>query len=350
MEARPEGSSRPIAASFCRWSNESLHLILLPTEACNFRCVYCYEDFKYKRMEPWVVEGVKNLITRRSPDLERLDLSWFGGEPLLARDIVSEIQSHARSVASGRPSMRVGADMTTNGYVLCPAVLQQLIDSGVASYQISFDGPREFHDRKRVLHGGKGTFDVIWGNLLAARSLTSRFNITIRIHVDRSNEAVVPRFIDECAAAFGSDSRFELFIRELSRLGGPNDSNLDVFENGDGRPVTEELRRHAAARGLRLMESKDAEEAACYAARANSFLIRANGRVGKCTVALEHPHNQVGVIREDGTLDLMAPRMAMWMRGLKSDKREELRCPMEGYADSTADLAADLPTIAAHEP
>lgn len=25
--------------------NDVLHLILLPTEQCNFRCTYCYEDF-----------------------------------------------------------------------------------------------------------------------------------------------------------------------------------------------------------------------------------------------------------------------------------------------------------------
>ena len=31
-----------------------LHLILLPTEACNFRCTYCYEDFRLGRMEPVV--------------------------------------------------------------------------------------------------------------------------------------------------------------------------------------------------------------------------------------------------------------------------------------------------------
>ena len=26
-----------------------LHLILLPTEQCNFRCKYCYEDFQHGR-------------------------------------------------------------------------------------------------------------------------------------------------------------------------------------------------------------------------------------------------------------------------------------------------------------
>ena len=35
-----------------------LHLILMPTEACNFRCTYCYEDFKLKRMAPAVLRGV----------------------------------------------------------------------------------------------------------------------------------------------------------------------------------------------------------------------------------------------------------------------------------------------------
>ncbi|HEY6572205.1 MAG TPA: hypothetical protein VI198_02705, partial [Candidatus Eisenbacteria bacterium] len=49
-----------------------LHLILLPTEACNFRCVYCYEAFRLKRMEPSVVAGVKRLLERRAPTLHRL--------------------------------------------------------------------------------------------------------------------------------------------------------------------------------------------------------------------------------------------------------------------------------------
>lgn len=324
-------------------TNRALHLVLMPTEACNFRCVYCYEDFKYKRMEPWVVQGVKNLIARRGPELESLAINWFGGEPLLAQDLIQEVQAYTSLIALKQPSLRLSAEMTTNGYLLPPQVLERLVGSGVRTYQISFDGPREFHDRKRVLHGGKGTFDVIWGNLLGARSSKGDFTITIRLHVDRSNRAAVPRFIDECAKAFASDGRFEIFIRELSRLGGPNDPGLQVFDHNEGHRVIEEMRGYASSRGLRLMSQPHPEEAVCYAARANSFVVRANGRIGKCTVALEHPNNQVGSIREDGTLDLVAPKMAMWMRGIKSNKREELECPMEGYADQTHDAAAGSP-------
>ena len=44
-----------------------LHLILMPTEQCNFRCTYCYEDFAHDRMSPRVVAGIKRLLT--DPDL-----------------------------------------------------------------------------------------------------------------------------------------------------------------------------------------------------------------------------------------------------------------------------------------
>ena len=79
-------------------SNKVLHLILMPTEACNFRCTYCYEDFRYKRMDQEVIHGVKRYLSRRVAELDALTLSWFGGEPLLARDIVEDILLHAQAL------------------------------------------------------------------------------------------------------------------------------------------------------------------------------------------------------------------------------------------------------------
>jgi uncharacterized protein len=332
MSATPSGSTLDPSILLSCVSNETLHLILMPTEACNFRCVYCYEDFRYKRMEPWVVRGVKAWLTQRAASLKSLTISWFGGEPLLARSVIEGVMTHARGLTESNPALHIASDATTNGYLLSHAVADRLLDLGVTRYQISFDGPSEWHDHKRVLAGGGGTFDRIWGNLLALRDLKREFTITIRVHVDRKNAHVIPRFIDQCGDAFGSDPRFEMFIRGLSRLGGANDADLAVFQPSEGEAVFQELRSHARSRGLRTMQFSP-QDSVCYAARGNSYVVRANGRLNKCTVSLEHPNNQVGHINEDGTVEVDSRKMAMWMRGLWSGDPAVLKCPMKGQAD-----------------
>lgn len=313
-------------------STDRLHLVILPTEACNFRCVYCYEDFRLGVMEPWVVRGIKELLTRRAPELSRLTIAWFGGEPLLARDIIEDVMTHVRGLAAANPRLGVVSDATTNGYALTRDTAEWLIDLGVSHYQISFDGPREWHDRKRIRPRGGPTFDRIWGNLLDLRSLEREFTVTIRVHVDRENAAPIRQFIDQCAEAFAADRRYEMFIRGLGRLGGANDAKLAVLDKADGEPVYEDLKAYARSRGLRTLEFTP-DDAVCYAARGNSCVVRADGRLNKCTVSLEHPNNQVGRIREDGSVEMDVEKMLAWMRGLRSGSAEELKCPMKGHAD-----------------
>ena len=50
-------------------SPKLLELIILPTEKCNFRCTYCYEDFELGKMPEAVQRGIENLITHRAPGL-----------------------------------------------------------------------------------------------------------------------------------------------------------------------------------------------------------------------------------------------------------------------------------------
>lgn len=299
--------------------------MLLPTEACNFRCVYCYERFAHGRMKRPVVDGVKALLARRAPRLSFLTVSWFGGEPLLARDIIREIMCHAATLAGAHGFLLV-ADMATNGYLLDRPTFEQALDWGVSRYQIAFDGPRAWHDRRRLRADGRGTFDRIWSNVLALREVEREFTVVMRIHVDHENRSTIPSFVDACQEALGTDRRFRLFLRPLSRLGGARDAELEVFDEEEESAALAPLVRWVEERGLTRGGSQP--DGICYAARANSLVVRADGRLNKCTVALDHPGNQVGRILPDGRLELDTPRMERWIRGVWSRDPKALRCPL----------------------
>ncbi len=311
-------------------ANNVLRLILMPTEACNFRCTYCYEDFEIGRMDAAVVQGVQRYLSRRAAELELLTISWFGGEPLMARDIVTDIMSHARALATVHPSLRVVSDITTNGFLLTPRAVASLLDLGVGTYQVSLDGPRDAHDRTRVRAGGGPTFARIWQNLLAMRDIGRDFTVVVRLHVHAANTGQLPEFLDTFAKCFGGDRRFRLLFKEVAALGGPCDAEFPFLAESEREATLARLRQHARALTIDLVEA-DAP-GVCYAARGNAFVVRADGRLNKCTVALGMAANVVGRIHADGRVELSGAKMLPWMRGLWSGNVAELECPMEGLA------------------
>lgn len=311
-----------------------LYLILLSSEQCNFRCRYCYEDFRLGRMEDAVVRGVKNLLSSRAEDLDLLNLGWFGGEPLLALDIIKDVQAHILSLFKAHPNLRLSAMMNTNAYLLTREVFTDLLALGITSYQIAFDGPGEWHDRKRVLPDGRGTFDRIWKNVSAMREVPGRFDVILRVHVDAENKTAVSEFISLCSETFEGDERFKIFFRPLSRLGGKRDDEIRVLEHGMESEEIAELQSMAACKGL-VQYGKKSHTSVCYASTANCFVVRADGRINKCTVALEDPGNQVGRLSEDGTVTLDKELMLKWMRGLWSEDEAELHCPRINFSTNS---------------
>jgi uncharacterized protein len=308
---------------------DDLHLILLPTEQCNFRCAYCFEDFALGRMSSAIVSGLKRLLTARAPGVEQLTLHWYGGEPLLARDIIEEVQAHALELLRLHPRIRFHGAVTTNGYLLQPETLARLVRLGVEHYQVTFDGPREQHDQKRVLAGGQGTFQRIWDNLLQARSVEDAFDVVVRVHVNRDNRESVPRFLESFHEAFGGDNRFVVFLRPVAHLGGRGNSCTDVLPESEAREAMTELRAHANRIGVSQFEGTPGS--ICYAAHPAVWVVRADGSLSKCTVALSHPANRVGCLNEDGTLTIDAERFRPWMEGLVTGELSALECPAREF-------------------
>jgi uncharacterized protein len=304
--------------------NWNQHLIILPTEKCNFRCTYCYEDFKIGKMKPVVVNAIKAFIERRVPHLRHLGISWFGGEPLAASDVVLDITSFASDVAKGT-DCHFESSATTNGYLITPELFENLTHAGLSRYQISLDGYGEEHDRTRRMGNGKGTFDQIINNLMHMRDSALHFEVMLRVHFSVDGTKDASRITEFLANEFLQDHRFKIYFKSIEDYSGLSKGIIGKLDRVLEANIIDSLTKKVPPTAMVPLD----DENICYASRPNSLLIRPDGRIGKCTIVFQDEKHTVGHIKEDGTLALDNDKMGFWMRGFETLDPDILRCPLK---------------------
>lgn len=219
---------------------DMFQLIVMPTEQCNFRCTYCYEDFSVGRMQPETVASLKEFMARRINGLHALNIEWFGGEPLAARDIVLDLSEYAYRLCQENNVLLTGA-ATTNGYLLTKDLAENLARFDFVSYQITLDGDQEQHNRTRVLASGAPTFARIWDNLIALRESTIPVRVMLRLHLTPENYESMRRLVLRLREELLVDSRFSINIQQIENLGGPNASAIRTITKAQAEQRTHEL-------------------------------------------------------------------------------------------------------------
>lgn len=310
-------------------SNQCFTLTLLPTECCNFRCTYCYEDHKTTKMDVALVQAIKRLIKIRTDekDFRYLTIGWFGGEPLLAIKIIQDISNYAKTLSQKK--FQFNSSITTNGYLLTPVIFKKLLSVNINYYQISLDGPKDIHDKTRIKINGDGTFDHIWSNLLAIREIKGDFTIILRIHITPENLSSIIDFTPLLTAHFGHDKRFSIFFKAIENLGGKEVETFSQMGNRD-----ETIAHLYELLGNNINTKQLDQTSICYAAKPNAIVIRANGDINKCTVSLNDPKNYIGKICKDGTIDFDQEKLQPWLDVLQGFKKEVLACPWREVKES----------------
>lgn len=306
-------------------NNKILRLIILPTENCNFRCTYCYEDFEIGRMSANTVDGLKLLILNRLIDLDSLNISWFGGEPLIAKDIMLDLLNFA-SEACRVASVAFSSSATTNGFTLTKSLAEKFSHLNLNSYQISLDGEGATHDTTRKLASSKGTFDKIWQNLCSLKASSIPFEITLRIHLTPQNHQSVIRLSEMIRDTLMPDQRFKIFVKAIGNWGGPNKLRIKTLDNASADQIKQKIYNIIYGNSNDSTERK-LQNYICYAGSPNSLVVRADGRIAKCTVAFSDDRNTVGVLNPNGSIKFDVEKLSPWFRGLQTLDIETVGCP-----------------------
>jgi uncharacterized protein len=153
-------------------------IVLTVTEDCNYRCRYCtfsglYPDARRhgrRRMPAETAFQALRWYFRFPRAAYRI--SFYGGEPLLARGLIHRVIERARQEVPG--GARLSFAMTTNGSLLDDATISFFADHRV-DLTISLDGPAPVHDRYRRTPRGRPTFARVWNRVHRVRELCPEY-------------------------------------------------------------------------------------------------------------------------------------------------------------------------------
>jgi uncharacterized protein len=163
--------------------SEEVQVFFAPRYACNFACAYCYQTEYNSPKSPLTKEVVDAFYDYLDCELagRRKYITIFGGEPLMDGP---QAKREIQWLISGANDRNLEAAVVTNGYLLTD-YLDILSQGTIREIQVTLDGTKNLHDKRRPLVNGNPTFEKIAAGIDLA--LQKSFSINLRVVVDKEN-------------------------------------------------------------------------------------------------------------------------------------------------------------------
>ncbi len=209
------------------------NFLVVPSYACNLRCIYCYEqtymikgttdidpiemvDIQFDRID----KIMHNYELKYGKSSDEVRITIMGGEPLL-RCNFSTIEHIFKSAKKRNYTI----DIVSNGVDLNHYIdLFNRYKNTLKHIQITVDGIKEFHDKRRIFYDGRGSFDLIMKNIKLA--IDNDVIIVLRVNVDNTNIDGLPDLANELVEQFNYDERLRPYLYLLQDGGCSGEKNI----------------------------------------------------------------------------------------------------------------------------
>lgn len=322
-----------------KYDSPIARLVIAPTLACNFACSYCFEqsdesqiknDYQNNFMPDYIKQNLLNYVEEIAKKGKDMFVTWYGGEPLLAKEIIFDLSQKMITLAEEN-NVEYSAGMVTNGYLISkdPDTVKNLKKNRIKYIHVTLDGPREVHDSRRMLKGSNGpTFDRILEGikLLKANGLETY----IRVNTDRSNIDNISGLLD----VLKDNNLSDIFIylgHVIPYTAGCKSYESSCILTEEFSVINQEFYKN-----LNLMGFDAGRESfyprfarACDANRTNAFVLDPDGDMYKCWTEIGNKASSIGkigdLVRQN---EEKGNREVQWLTWEPFEYQECVKCKM----------------------
>lgn len=267
------------------FNSNSLNITILPTDACNFSCFYCFEHKKEIRMSKQTQEETIKFIESMLDGYRALNIAWFGGEPLLSADIIWDMSDKLMAIADKR-SCEYNAYMITNGFIINDAIIEKMHKYKIKRLQITLDGDEAAHNKRRCTKSGGETFNKIIENI--KKLISNDYKISCRVNIDKSNANTVNTLIKRLALELGEKKNsLQISFGQILPI-----ARLDEWDSSvclsmeEYSALIDEYMQCMIENGFVIQDDypfyPTPKANFCSSVQLNTFVVRPNGTIDKC--------------------------------------------------------------------
>ena len=340
--------------------NRPTILYLMMAQGCNFACNYCpIPDLAKQYGEHLLsfedaIAGIKlwrKHIEEQPQDNSPYFLIFYGGEPLLNREVLEKLLPHiAKEKNAGHLPAKLELMLCTNGS-LVDAELSKLLARYKVVVAIGIDGPQKHNDLVRTTTSGSSTFTRIEHSVRQLVSDGVRVVASVTITPANVNEIdQYPRFLQKLGfSQFGFNlMKGKVLVQQLAGQSMENYCRAavrgvlqgleDITAEGQCYEYQLEKKLVAVRNGLPF-----SVDCTCYG---NQLVIQADGQVSNCPF-LRFDQGQVRElpdsfrIRQTKAVETWRRRLPILNASVKVDGHKDIFSG-GGCARSSFDLYGDI--------
>jgi uncharacterized protein len=314
-------------------AEDKLSLVINTSGNCQLGCTYCGQKHIDKEIDSVIIEKLLEYAEDKlkSRSHTKFDVVWDGGEALLGFQNLFKI-SQANIKLANRYDVPYSAMLITNGVNLTKDVFETLFfECNVKAYQVSIDGDKEAHDKKRSTKQGQPTFDIIFENI---KSIIDGVPFTpgdgiifqIKVNVDKVNgdgDGIID-LIDRFAIN-NMQNRVTFKFAPVANYAANKSRNSSGYETAEFAELEVEYEFHALQKGftLNLLPNRTLEP--CFAVRKHSAAIDIFGNMFSCyalpyTEHILSEQNKIGNLLSDKNTFKQQTKFGNWFNELEEKK------------------------------